>query len=98
MKSHSHFLKLPGQRVNSSQIEAGVPNPDTFPAFFWIDRSDILAVMEALDDDSGRMTVSTIFCKNGDSFHCTIPAQLVMAKIDKHDQQRDTLFIYDRSN
>lgn len=92
MKQQSQFIKLPGERVNTAQVEAGIQTPETYPAFFWIDRADIRAVMEAQSLPSEDMNVCTIFCQNGDSFHCTLPAEKVMAKIDQHDREANIVY------
>ena len=92
MKQQSQFIKLPGERVNQAQVEAGIPLPDTFPAFFWVERSDIAAVMEAVDDKTETLIRSTIFCKSGESFYCSLPAEKVMKIIDKYDQETNCVF------
>jgi hypothetical protein len=90
MTMQSRFIKLPGELLDKAHVEANIPCPEALPAFVWISRNDIQAVMEAFNDNTGKKTSCHVYCKNGDSFYCTLPAQQVMAKIDKHDRESIT--------
>lgn len=87
MKAQSRFIKLPGERVNMAQAEAGLPCPDCYTANYWMDREEIQSVMELRNDATGEMAYSTIYCRNGDTFHCTLPATEVMNILNEYDRQ-----------
>lgn len=87
MRIQSQFIKLPGERVNAAQLEAGISQPESYAANFWIARDDIRCVMETKNEQTGELNNSIIFSYSGDNFWCAIPAAAVMAIIDKFDSE-----------
>lgn len=87
MKIQSQFIKLPGERVNAAQAEAGLPQPESYSANFWIARDDIRGVMEVKNEQTGEMINSIVFAYSGDSFWCSLPAAAVMAILDQYDRK-----------
>lgn len=88
MKLRTCFVKLPGEQVNQDHVEQELPNPECYAVAFWIDRDEIEIVVDVKDFHTRELTASTIMCKSGASYYCTLSAAEVVEILNNFDRQR----------
>ena len=88
MKLKTNFIKLPGEQVNQDHLEQELPDPECYAVDFWICREEIETVVEVRDFHTRELTASTIMCKSGASYYCTLSAERVVNILNEFDRTR----------